>query len=109
MLQQKIRHEYTSPPGIWDEMCDEKNIRTHYEKVFEALQQLNIAALQQKEKIAGDLFMNQGITFTVYSDNEGIERIFPFDIIPRIITGTEWAIFIILHITSILFLPGKWV
>ncbi len=36
--------------------------------------------------------MNQGITFTVYSDNKGIERIFPFDIIPRIITGTEWDI-----------------
>ncbi len=34
--------------------------------------------------------MNQGITFTVYSDNAGIERIFPFDIIPRILTGIEW-------------------
>ncbi len=34
--------------------------------------------------------MSQGITFTVYTDNEGIERIFPFDIIPRIITGVEW-------------------
>jgi uncharacterized circularly permuted ATP-grasp superfamily protein len=34
--------------------------------------------------------MSQGITFTVYSENEGIERIFPFDIIPRIITGAEW-------------------
>lgn len=91
MFQQQIQHEYTCPPGIWDEMCDEKNIRSHYGKVFEALQQLNTSALQQKEKIAGDLFMNQGITFTVYSDNEGIERIFPFDIIPRIITGAEWA------------------
>lgn len=35
--------------------------------------------------------MNQGITFTVYSDDAGIERIFPFDIIPRIITWAEWA------------------
>ena len=34
--------------------------------------------------------MNQGITFTVYSDNAGIERIFPFDIIPRIIQAAEW-------------------
>lgn len=35
--------------------------------------------------------MNQGITFTVYSENEeGIERIFPFDIIPRIITANDW-------------------
>jgi uncharacterized circularly permuted ATP-grasp superfamily protein len=46
--------------------------------------------LLQKHKLAAELFMSQGITFTVYSENEGIERIFPFDIIPRIITGAEW-------------------
>lgn len=91
MLQQRFQHEYHCPPGIWDEMMDKEAIRPHYGKLFEALQQLNGSALQQKEKIAGELFMNQGITFTVYSDNEGIERIFPFDIIPRIITGVEWA------------------
>lgn len=34
--------------------------------------------------------MNQGITFTVYSDNKGIEHIFPFDVIPRIIDNSEW-------------------
>ncbi len=72
MLQQQFQHEYYCPQGIWDEMSDEKKIRGHYEKVFEALQHLNISDLQQKEKIAGELFMNQGITFTVYSDNEGI-------------------------------------
>jgi uncharacterized circularly permuted ATP-grasp superfamily protein len=86
-----LQHQYQCPAGIWDEMCDENKIRSHYSRVFEALQQLNTAALQQKEKVAGELFMNQGITFTVYSDNEGIERIFPFDIIPRIITGAEWS------------------
>src|SRR5215213_1152515 len=92
MLHQEFQHEYHYPAGTWDEMCDEKNIRKQYGKVFEILQQLSISDLQQKEKIAGELFMNQGITFTVYSDNEGIERIFPFDIIPRIITGAEWSI-----------------
>jgi len=91
MLQQIIQHEYHHTPGIWDEMVDKKAIRSHYGKLFEALQHLDSSALQQKEKMAGELFMNQGITFTVYSDNEGIERIFPFDIIPRIITGAEWA------------------
>lgn len=35
--------------------------------------------------------MSQGITFTVYSDGEGIEKIFPFDIIPRIISAQEWT------------------
>jgi uncharacterized circularly permuted ATP-grasp superfamily protein len=34
--------------------------------------------------------MSQGVTFTVYSSGEGIEKIFPFDIIPRIITASEW-------------------
>ena len=32
-----------------------------------------------------DFFLNQGVTFTVYNDKEGVEKIFPFDIIPRII------------------------
>ena len=90
MFQQQLQVEYSCPPGTWDEMCDAKIIRSQYGKVFDVIQQLSTSALQQKDKLAGELFMNQGITFTVYSDNEGIERIFPFDIIPRIITSEEW-------------------
>lgn len=81
---------YHCPEGIWDEMCDGVRIRDHYSRVFASLQQLDVPALSQKDRLAAELFMNQGITFTVYSDNKGIERIFPFDIIPRIITGKEW-------------------
>lgn len=84
-------HDYALPPGIWDEMCSTNEIREHYRKVFQTLQQLSIADLQQKDRMASELFMNQGITFTVYNDNSGIERIFPFDIIPRILTGVEWS------------------
>lgn len=87
-----LLHEYSIAPGIWDEMHDSGQIREHYNKVFATLQGLDVTALLQKDRLAGELFMNQGITFTVYSDNEGIERIFPFDIIPRIITGQEWDI-----------------
>jgi hypothetical protein len=40
--------------------------------------------LHKTKKQASDIFMNQGITFTVYNDDDqGIERIFPFDIIPE--------------------------
>jgi uncharacterized circularly permuted ATP-grasp superfamily protein len=85
-----LLHQYNCPEGVWDEMCDRNQIRAQYRKVFNTLQQLDISNLQQKDAFAGELFMNQGITFTVYSDNAGIERIFPFDIIPRIITATEW-------------------
>jgi len=90
MNSEMLLKQYNCGNGIWDEMCDDKNIRDHYAKVFEALQHLQIADLHQKDRLAAELFMNQGITFTVYSDNAGIERIFPFDIIPRIITSKEW-------------------
>ena len=71
-------------------MRDEKDVRSQYAKVFQVLQHLNIESLQDKDKLAQELFMNQGITFTVYSDNAGIEKIFPYDIIPRILTAAEW-------------------
>ncbi len=46
----------------------------------------------QRRKQAADLsFLNQGITFTVYGREEGTEKIFPYDLVPRIITAAEWA------------------
>lgn len=87
---QTLLDGYHCATGVWDEMWDSQQIRDHYSNVFNLLQQLDTATLQQKDRLAGELFLNQGITFTVYSDNTGIERIFPFDIIPRIITAREW-------------------
>lgn len=75
----------------WDEMFSNEGVRDSYAQVLHTLQNLNPESLNDKQMQASDLFMNQGITFTVYSDdNQGIERIFPFDIIPRIITKAEW-------------------
>ena len=90
MSSESLFSQYNCPPGIWDEMCDANQIREHYTNICNSLENLDVSALQLKEKLAGELFMNQGITFTVYFENEGIERIFPFDIIPRIITSKEW-------------------
>jgi len=82
--------QYNTYPGTWDEMYQDKAIRSKYQQVFADISHLPEEVLQQKDKQASELFMNQGITFTVYSDNAGIERIFPFDIIPRILTSAEW-------------------
>ena len=90
MSCEELLKQYFLYPGVWDEMNNNNSIRSQYQKVVDALQHFNVAALQQKDRIAEELFMNQGITFTVYNDNAGIERIFPFDIIPRIITAAEW-------------------
>lgn len=79
-------------PKGWDEMFSNEGVRNSYAQVLNTLQNLTPESLNDKQLQASDLFMNQGITFTVYSDNnQGIERIFPFDIIPRIITKAEWS------------------
>jgi uncharacterized circularly permuted ATP-grasp superfamily protein len=71
-------------------MFHQGSIRSHYQNVAEFLLQIPGDELSKKEELAKRLFMSQGVTFTVYSSGEGIEKIFPFDIIPRIITATEW-------------------
>lgn len=90
MTGEQLFKNYKTYPGTWDEMCSDQNIRSQYFQVFNDICQLPVDVMLQKDRLAGELFMNQGITFTVYSDNAGIERIFPFDIIPRILTGVEW-------------------
>lgn len=81
-----------SPDSVWDEMFDPSTaVRPHYLAVSDFLKAIPPGDLSRKEDLAKRLFMSQGITFTVYSSGEGIEKIFPFDIIPRIITASEWA------------------
>ena len=85
-------NKYNSIKGVWDEMYSENSdIRAHYQNVINYLSGESPEDLNKKEELAQRLFMSQGITFTVYNSGEGIEKIFPFDIIPRIITGDEWA------------------
>ncbi len=76
--------------ATWDEMYNGSAVREQYQGVVDYLQHLSIEELNKKEELARKLFMSQGITFTVYNSGEGIEKIFPFDIIPRIITAAEW-------------------
>src|SRR5271167_4003339 len=83
--------KYSPISGVWDEMyAKNASVRDHYRKVIEYISGESADDLNKKEELAKRLFMSQGITFTVYSSGEGIEKIFPFDIIPRIITASEW-------------------
>jgi uncharacterized circularly permuted ATP-grasp superfamily protein len=74
----------------WDEMYEGGSVRERYKGVVDYLENLSVDELNKKEDLARRLFMSQGVTFTVYNSGEGIEKIFPFDIIPRIITAAEW-------------------
>src|SRR6202161_4648848 len=64
--------------------------RPPYIKLFQKLAAMAPAQVEERRKLADLSFLIQGITFTVYSDGRGTERLFPFDLIPRILPHSEW-------------------
>jgi uncharacterized circularly permuted ATP-grasp superfamily protein len=77
--------------GVFDEMfATPGKARPHYLPVVARLQSLGMDAIQSHRRMADVSFRNQGITFTVYTDSSGVEKIFPFDLVPRIVPADEW-------------------
>src|SRR6202167_4167567 len=75
----------------YDEMFAGAGIlHEHYALLLEHFQSLPQEEIQRRKQAADLSFLNQGITFTVYGREEGTEKIFPYDMLPRIITGAEW-------------------
>jgi uncharacterized circularly permuted ATP-grasp superfamily protein len=64
--------------------------RSHYRALIALLRSFTPAEIERRERLQKLSLMNQGITFTVYGEKDGIERIFPFDFVPRIIPAAEW-------------------
>jgi uncharacterized circularly permuted ATP-grasp superfamily protein len=89
-MNENLLKGYRNNNLIWDEMFDSSDIRSAYKNFVSAIEDLSTEQMNHKDDLAKKLFMSQGITFTVYSSGEGIEKIFPFDIIPRIIKADEW-------------------
>ncbi|GAC1354634.1 MAG: circularly permuted type 2 ATP-grasp protein [Herpetosiphon sp.] len=76
----------------YDEMFDPGGVaRPHYEALYRRLLKIPPSELQLRAHAAELSFLQQGITFTVYGRDEGTERIIPHDLLPRLITGAEWA------------------
>lgn len=65
-------------------------VRPHYRKLLQRFQEMDGEEYGRKRALVDSTLLNQGVTFTVYSNDEGTERIFPFDLIPRIIPAREW-------------------
>jgi uncharacterized circularly permuted ATP-grasp superfamily protein len=66
-------------------------LHRHYELLLDHFSSLPSDELQRRKQAADLSFLNQGITFTVYGRQEGTEKIFPYDLLPRIITAAEWS------------------
>ena len=78
-------------PGIFDEMLDNEAIsaRPHYQPYAEWLGATTAEAMAAKRAQADLIFRRIGITFSVYGDESGTERLIPSDVVPRIIPSTE--------------------
>ena len=79
--------------GFFDEMFgsgDHSEPLSHYHRIASRIAKLDDDRMETKQRQAASSFLEHGITFTVYGDEEGSERIFPFDLIPRVIPLKEW-------------------
>ncbi len=76
---------------FYNEMTGPDGVRQHYREFDAWLRQQSPEALQRKRIEADLTFRRVGITFAVYGDDAGTERLIPFDAIPRIIPAAEWA------------------
>jgi len=77
--------------GAYDEMfIGPGSPRAHYKALFQSLLELPPEQLRKTQQAADLSFLHQGITFTVYGNQEGTERVFPNDLLPRIIPWEEW-------------------
>lgn len=77
---------------FYDEMHDAGGeCRSHYREFARWLADTPEEQLLQRRREADLLFHRAGITFTLYGDEQGTERLIPFDTIPRSIPAAEWA------------------
>ena len=82
---------YDLNPSIYDEMfLPEGAPREHYRQLHEALSRLSAEQLGGIQERVTRSFSNEGITFTVYGDEEADERIIPVDCVPRVLSTAEW-------------------
>ena len=80
-----------SNPAFFDEMhTADGAVRPHYQAFADWLQRAPESRIAQKRREAELAFHRVGITFTVYGEKSGTERLIPFDIIPRVIPASEW-------------------
>ncbi len=85
-----------STEGFYDEMFEaDGSPRASAVALIERVNSLAEGDLKRRQQTAEKVLLNLGITFNVYGDSAGVEKIFPFDLIPRIVSHQDW-----LHIES---------
>ncbi|HQU73956.1 MAG TPA: circularly permuted type 2 ATP-grasp protein, partial [Calditrichia bacterium] len=82
-----------NPEHFFDEMFESSGAtRSEVRAIVDRLNALSREEIRQRQTAAELALLNMGITFSVYGDEKGLEKIFPFDIIPRIIPSRDWQV-----------------
>lgn len=82
---------YCPLKGTYDEYFKDQNSpRAGLKGLTRLLDDLGEHEFRLRQQLADEAFMLGGITFSVYSDDRGVEKIMPFDLIPRAVSGKEW-------------------
>jgi len=86
-----VRFYSYDPANFYDEMFEAGGRpRSHAQFLIDTIEGLSDGQLLRYQRSADRLLLQMGITFNVYGDSAGAERIFPFDLIPRIVPAAEW-------------------
>jgi len=87
-----VENHIYGPGDFYDEMFDSDGCpRPSCQALFERIQQLSVNELTQRQRASVQSMLRLGVTFNVYGEREGAERLIPFDIVPRIIEQPEWT------------------
>jgi len=77
--------------GFYDELVDSQGVaRPCSSTLIDYLSRLDAAELNQRRAAVDAAIVTMGITFTIYSDGDNIDRAWPFDIVPRVMPNSEW-------------------
>lgn len=88
-----MKLENYDPGQFYDELFDAPGSpRPEVAPLIERINSLSIEEIRHRQQAAQIALFKMGVTFNVYSDNQGTEKIFPFDILPRTIAASEWQV-----------------
>lgn len=80
-----------APGEVWDEMVEpDGQVREHYRALATLLANVGAQELDARQAAAELSFRARGVTFALYQDERGVEKIMPFDLVPRLLQADEW-------------------
>lgn len=82
---------YPKLAGCYDELIDrDGSMRPEFRRSLEMLDRLGPEEFERVQELAELALLNQGVTFSVYKDSRGTEKIFPFCLVPRLVSAADW-------------------